>query len=74
MKEKTMRYPGHIEKMRMLRETGTMAVRLLANGLYSRKGLFAPEHIGRHPECVEYLLKGLRDRGVVYEETIDELP
>ena len=22
MKEKTLRYPGHIEKMRMLRETG----------------------------------------------------
>jgi saccharopine dehydrogenase-like NADP-dependent oxidoreductase len=153
MKEKTMRYPGHIEKMRMLRETGffsqdeidikgvrirpidltskllfpkweyskgeaditvmqvtvegaksgqrlryrydlidrydavtetssmarttgytaTMAVRLLANGMYTRKGLSAPEYIGRHPECVEFLLNGLRDRGVVYKETIDEI-
>jgi saccharopine dehydrogenase-like NADP-dependent oxidoreductase len=153
MKEKTIRYPGHIDKMRMLRETGffsqdeidingvtirpidltskllfpkweyskgeaditvlqvtvegtksgrrlrygyylidrydaitetssmarttgytaTMAVRLLANGMYSRKGLSAPEHIGRHAECVEFLLVGLRDRGVVYKETIDEL-
>lgn len=153
MKEKTIRYPGHIEKMRMLRETGffsqdeidingvkitpidltsrllfpkweyskgevditvlqvtvegaksgqrlryrydlidrydvitetssmarttgytaTMAVRLLANGMYSRKGLSAPEHIGRHPESVEFLLNGLRDRGVVYKETIDEI-
>ena len=153
MKEKTMRYPGHIEKMRMLRETGffsqdeidingakirpidftsrllfpmweyskgeaditvmrvivegaksgqrvrytydlvdcydavsetssmarttgytaTMAVRLLANGVYSRRGLIAPEYIGRHPECVEYLLTGLRDRGVVYNETVEEI-
>ena len=153
MKEKTMRYPGHIEKMRMLRETGffsqdevdingvkirpidltskllfpkweyseserditvmrvtvegarsgqrlryrydlidrydvvtktlsmarttgytaTMAVRLLANGMYSRKGLSAPEHVGRHPECVEFLLNGLGDRGVVYKETIEEM-
>jgi len=153
MKEKTMRYPGHIEKMRMLRETGffskdeidingikicpidltskllfpkweyskgevditvmrvmvegvksgqrlryrydlidrydpvtetlsmarttgytaTMAVRLLANEMYSRKGLSVPEFIGRHPKCVEFLLSGLKDRGVVYGETIDEI-
>jgi len=153
MKEKTMRYPGHIEKMRMLRETGffsqdeidikgvklrpidltskllfpkweyaqgeaditvlrvtvegaragqklrytydlidrydavtetssmarttgytaTMAVRLVANGMYSRKGLSAPEHIGRQPECVEFLLNGLKDRGVVYKAAIDEI-
>jgi len=153
MKEKTMRYPGHIEKMRLLRETGyfskdeveikgtrirpidltskllfpkweyakgeaditvmqvlvegaksgqrlryrydlvdrydagtetlsmarttgytaTMAVRLLANGLYSRKGLSAPEYIGKHPECVEFILNGLKDRGVVFKETIDKI-
>ena len=153
MKEKTMRYPGHIEKMRVLRETGffsqeeidingikirpidltsrllfpkweyskgeaditvmqvivegaksgkrlrykydlidrydkatetlsmarttgytaTMAVRLLANDMYSKKGLSVPEYIGRYPECVEFLLNGLKDRGVVYKETIDEI-
>jgi len=153
MKEKTLRYPGHIEKMRILRETGffshdkididgtkvapidltskllfpkwkyskgeaditimqitvegiksgkklryiynlldrydeitetlsmarttgytaTMALRLLAKGMYSRKGLSAPEYIGKQAECVEYLLSGLRDRGVVYKETIEEI-
>ena len=153
MKEKTMRYPGHIEKMRVLRETGffsgeeidvngakirpvdltakllfpkweylqgeaditvmrvsvegtragkrqrytydltdrydavtetlsmarttgytaTMAVRLLANGMYTRKGLSVPEYIGGRPECVEFLLNGLRDRGVVYKETIEDI-
>ena len=153
MKEKTMRYPGHIEKMRLLRETGffsqeeievrgarirpidltsrllfakweyapgerdvtamqitvegvrseqrlryrydlvdrydaasgtssmaratgyaaTMTVRLVANGMYSRKGLSAPEHVGRHPGCVEFLLKGLGDRGLIYRETVEKL-
>jgi saccharopine dehydrogenase-like NADP-dependent oxidoreductase len=146
MKEKTLRYPGHIEKMRILRETGffnnqeievkgvkvrpldlttkllfpmwkleegeadltvmkvvvegkkegkkvryawdlldrydpvtgihsmarttgyaaTMALRMVANGLYTRKGISVPEFIGRQPECVEFLLAGLRERGVIY--------
>ena len=153
MKEKTLRYPGHIEKMRILRETGffsqdeidikgtmmrpidlttkllfpkweylkgeaditvmqvmvegfkagkklrytydlidrydtatetlsmarttgytaTMAVRLLAKGMYSAKGLSVPEYLGQKPECVEFILNGLRERGVVYEEKIEEI-
>jgi len=153
MKEKTMRYPGHIEKMRILRETGyfsfdeidikgnkirpidlttkllfpmwkyhkgeadvtvmqvtvegiksgkrlrykydlldryddatdtlsmarttgytaTMAIRLLTSGMYSQKGLTVPEYIGKHPECVEFLLNGLKDRGVIYKETIEKI-
>ena len=52
--------------------TATMAVRLVANRMYSRKGISAPEHMGRQPECVEFLLDGLRDRGVVYEQAIEE--
>ena len=150
MKEKTLRYPGHIEKMRVLRETGffsqeeinvrgvsvkpmdltakllfpkwklkegevditvmqvmvegkkdgkhtsytwdlfdkydpatrvhsmarttgysaTVALRMVAAGLYSRKGISVPEFIGKQPECVAYLLKGLNDRGIIYRETI----
>jgi lysine 6-dehydrogenase len=149
MKEKTLRYPGHIEKMAVLRETGffsqeeievngarvrpldvtakllfpkwkmgpadrditimrvvvegtasgrnrrftsdlldrfdpetgvhsmarttgytaTMAVRMLARGLYARKGIIAPELIGRESECVDFMLDGLKRRGVVYKET-----
>jgi lysine 6-dehydrogenase len=151
MKEKTLRYPGHIEKMAVLRETGffsqeeievggarvrpldvtakllfpkwkmnpadrdltvmkivvegrkdgrdrrytfdlldrfdektgvhsmarttgytaTVAARMLARGIYAEKGLFAPESIGRRPECVEFLLDGLKKRGIVYHETIE---
>jgi saccharopine dehydrogenase-like NADP-dependent oxidoreductase len=152
MKEKTLRYPGHIEKMRVLRDTGffgsdpvevkgqtvrpidltakllfpkwklkegevdltvmqvivegkkdgkrlrytwdlldrydpqtkihsmarttgytaTVALRMIAAGLYTRKGISVPEFIGRQPECVEFLLEGLRERGVNYTAKIDQ--
>ena len=153
MKEKTLRYPGHIEKMAVLRETGffnkeeidikgikispleftskllfpkwhlkegesditvmrvivegtkdgeklrytydlfdrldketnthsmarttgytaTMAIRMLAKGLYEEKGISPPEFIGRKPECVKFILKGLEDRGIFYRESIEKL-
>lgn len=153
MKEKTLRYPGHIEKMAVLRETGffsqdpveikgtqirpidftakllfpkwklkegevditvmkvvvegkkdgknvrycydlldkydpvtrvhsmarttgytaTVALRMIAEGLYNHKGITVPEYIGRHPECVEFMLNGLKERGVIYRETIEEI-
>ncbi len=150
MKEKTLRYPGHIEKMAVLRETGlfstepidvngvkvtprdvtakllfpmwklapgegdltvmkiivegmkagkktrvvydlydtydaatgvhsmarttgytaTAAVRLVAKGMWKQHGVFAPEMLGFDPACVEHLLAELRQRGVVYKESI----
>ncbi|MFP4469499.1 MAG: saccharopine dehydrogenase C-terminal domain-containing protein [Bacteroidales bacterium] len=51
--------------------TATMALRMVAQGLYTRKGVSAPEFIGKKKECVEFLLKGLADRGVIYRETIE---
>jgi len=153
MKEKTLRYPGHIEKMAVLRETGffdtqevvvkgvrirpldftaeilfpkwklqegeaditvmkiivegtkgrrplriaydlfdrydqrtgvhsmarttgytaTTAARMIAKGLYRRKGISTPEHIGMDPRCVKFMLEGLAERGVVYRETIERV-
>jgi lysine 6-dehydrogenase len=150
MKEKTLRYPGHIEKMAVLRETGffdaqeieikgvrirpldftakllfpkwklregevditvmriivegrkkgrsvsmtydlfdrydeatgihsmarttgytaTVAARMIARGLYDRKGISAPESIGQIPECVKFMLDGLKERGIIYHETV----
>jgi saccharopine dehydrogenase-like NADP-dependent oxidoreductase len=52
--------------------TATMAVRMLARGLYTRKGIIAPEFIGRESECVEFMLDGLKRRGVVYKETNED--
>ncbi len=153
MKEKTLRYPGHVEKMAVLRETGffnkdvikvngaeirpldltskllfpkwkmerndrditvlrlivkgrkdgtrlrylyemldrhdpatdthsmarttgytaTLALRMIADGLYRRKGISAPEFIGQQPGCVDFLRSGLKDRGIVYEETVETI-
>jgi saccharopine dehydrogenase-like NADP-dependent oxidoreductase len=153
MKEKTLRYPGHVEKMAMLRESGffskekikvngttirpldltaellfsqwklnrndrditilklivegkkagkkmrylyemfdrhdlaththsmarttgftaTLALRMIARGLYQRKGICAPEFIGQQPECVKFMRDGLKDRGIVYKETIEKI-
>jgi saccharopine dehydrogenase-like NADP-dependent oxidoreductase len=153
MKEKTMRYPGHIEKMALLRATGffgtepidvggtrirpieltakllfsmwklqpgeadvtvmrvivegtklgkktrwtydlfdsydaatgvhsmarttgytaTSALRMLAKGMFTDRGVFPPELVGLRRECVEHLRGELAERGVVYRETIERL-
>lgn len=151
MKEKTLRYPGHIEKMQVLRESGffsqneidingvkikpidftskllfpiwelkegdeeftvmriliegkknkkkvrytynlldrhdkktnihsmarttgytaTTVVRLIAKGLFDRKGICPPEFIGEKQECVDFVLNELKERGVIYNQTIE---
>jgi saccharopine dehydrogenase-like NADP-dependent oxidoreductase len=153
MKEKTLRYPGHIEKMAVLRETGffdtqevtvkgmrirpldftaeilfpkwklqegeaditvmkiivegikrrkpwrisydlfdrydertgvhsmarttgytaTMAARMIAGGLYRRKGISAPEYIGADSRCVRFMRDGLAARGVCYRERMERI-
>jgi saccharopine dehydrogenase-like NADP-dependent oxidoreductase len=149
MKEKTLRYPGHIEKMRMLRESGffgkekvkvagveispldltthllfplwfmqegeedftvmrvtvegekggqrmrkelslldrydratkttsmarttgytcTAAVRLIAKGGYSRKGISPPEFVGQEPGAWDFIREDLAKRGVIFKES-----
>jgi lysine 6-dehydrogenase len=53
--------------------TATLALRMIAQGLYDRKGITAPEFIGQRPECVQYMFRGLEDRGVVYKETAETI-
>jgi lysine 6-dehydrogenase len=53
--------------------TATVALRMVAGGLYTRKGVSVPEFIGKDPECVKYMLEGLKERGVIYTETVEEL-
>lgn len=50
--------------------TATVALKIIADGLYTKKGVSAPEFIGRRPDCVQYLLEGLKERGVVYKKNI----
>jgi saccharopine dehydrogenase-like NADP-dependent oxidoreductase len=50
--------------------TATMALRLLAEGRYTQRGVIPPEYLGREEGCVSYLLEGLAQRGVHYRETV----
>jgi saccharopine dehydrogenase-like NADP-dependent oxidoreductase len=150
MKEKTLRYPGHIEKMRMLRESGffgkekirvagteispldltttllfpmwfmeegdedftvmrvavegevggqrvrkelnlldrydratkttsmarttgytcTAAVRLVAKGGYTRRGISPPELVGQQPGAWDFIREDLAKRGIVFTEKV----
>ena len=48
--------------------TATTAVRMIADGIYTRKGISVPEFVGQQPGCVDYLLKGLGKRNVHYHQ------
>jgi lysine 6-dehydrogenase len=49
--------------------TATVVARLLSKGLYTHKGVSAPEYLGKDASLVKFLLDGLKERGVVYTET-----
>ncbi|MCX5786412.1 MAG: saccharopine dehydrogenase NADP-binding domain-containing protein [Elusimicrobia bacterium] len=153
MKEKTMRYPGHIEKMRVLRETGffskepvqiggasirpldftakllfpmwklkegekdftvmrviveglkngkktrvtydlldryddktgntsmarttgyagTVAARMFAAGVFTRKGICPPEYFGMEEKAYKFMIAGMKARNINYVEKIEEI-
>ena len=150
MKEKTLRYPGHVEKMKLLRETGffnkdiieinglkispldftskllfpkwkleegevditvmkiivegfkdnkkifssyylydkynfdtkvhsmarttgytaTMVLRMISKGLFNHVGIIVPEMIGKNEACVNFILSGLEQRGIIYHKSV----
>jgi len=51
--------------------TATMVLRLLKNGLFNRKGICPPEFIGQEKNCIDFILKGLKNRGINYQEEIE---
>lgn len=53
--------------------TATAAVRMVCSGLYARSGIIAPEFIGEQPACVEFMLKELSGRGVVYHQRVEKI-
>ncbi len=53
--------------------TATSTVRLLAAGLYKRTGASPPEYLAEDERCVDFLLKELKKRGVIYKETKSNL-
>lgn len=56
----------------MARTTGytcTAALHLLAEGMFSEKGVFPPEKLGADEACFEYILNYLKERGVNWTKT-----
>lgn len=53
--------------------TATSAVRMLAKGLFDRKGICPPEFIGQKPDCVDFMLSELKERGVIYNQVVERL-
>lgn len=63
------RYDTATDTHSMARTTGytaTVAARMLAEGLFTRKGICPPEFVGQQPECVDFILKGMEERGIYY--------
>jgi len=58
----------------MARTTGyaaTVAGRLIAAGLYGQPGIAPLELVGRNPSCVQFMLNGLEERGIVFDHHVD---
>jgi len=49
--------------------TATAAVNLIANNLFSDKGVFPPEFVGKHKVCFDFILKYLAERNIIYRLT-----
>lgn len=46
--------------------TATAAANLFLDGLFSEKGVFPPELVGKHEKCFNYFINYLKDRNVIY--------
>lgn len=49
--------------------TATAVVNLFLEGLFTEKGIFPPELMGKHEACFEYILNYLNERNVRYTKT-----
>ena len=49
--------------------TATAVANLFLEGLFTEKGIFPPELIGKHETCFNYILSYLKERNVKYVKT-----
>ncbi len=67
------RYDTETNTHSMARTTAyaaSQAVRLMASGLHSQKGIVVPELLGKDEKIVSFMLTGLAERNVVYKTDI----
>jgi saccharopine dehydrogenase-like NADP-dependent oxidoreductase len=53
--------------------TATMALRLLDSGLFDKTGITMPEYLGRDQKVVDFMLQGLKERGITYNSKVEKL-
>jgi len=46
--------------------TATAAANMFLDGLFSEKGVFPPELVGKHERCFSYIVNYLKERNVIY--------
>jgi saccharopine dehydrogenase-like NADP-dependent oxidoreductase len=46
--------------------TATAVANMFLEGLFTEKGIFPPELIGKHESCFKYILNYLKERNVNY--------
>lgn len=49
--------------------TATAAANLFLDGVFTEKGVFPPELVGKHENCFNYILNYLKERNVIYSKT-----
>ncbi len=52
--------------------TASVVARLAMQGEIEEKGIVVPEYLGKYPKIVRQILKGLKERGVVYKEKMEK--
>jgi len=50
--------------------TATAMANMFIDGLFTEKGVFPPELIGKHKACFDYILRYLKERDVHYVKTV----
>jgi len=48
--------------------TATAALNMVLDGLFTEKGVFPPELVGKHEKCFNYILNYLKERNVIYKK------
>lgn len=65
-------YSNETQTSSMARTTGytaTAAANMILEGLYTEKGVFPPELVGKHERCFNFMMNYLKDRNIHYKKT-----
>ena len=49
--------------------TASVTLRMLNSGLYSKTGITFPEELGKNQKIVDFILDGLKQRNIIYNQT-----